>query len=205
MSPLPEASMEITAGAFQAVNEADKKLHVQFHYHPHLNQQKSAEQARPIYDDRVYVMIMVPGDKDSIVHRAAWQKDFDRFPDQYSKFLNKQDQTYGSGTPLKVIPWLSGSQIKELEFFNCFTVEQLANMADAHAAKFMGLQSLKAKAKDFLEAAKGAAPMVALREEIEKKDSELKAANEQITSLAQRLQRLEEAQAQAKVPAAQIT
>lgn len=188
---LEEASLEMTAGAFQPENDADKRLLVIFSNYPHPNKDKSATEGRPIYDERVYVMIMVPGDKESIVHRPAWQRDFDRFPKQYAKFLSKQNQECATGTPLKMVPWLTITQVKELEYFNCYTLEQLAEMPDSNAIKFMQLQKLKQQAKDFLRAAKEAAPLTALRAELDTKDSQLEAANRQIADLAKRLEALE--------------
>lgn len=188
---LEEASLEMTAGAFQAESDADKRLLVIFSNYPHPNKEKSAAEGRPIYDERVYVMIMVPGDKESIVHRPAWQRDYDRFPKQYAKFMAKQNQECATGTPLKMVPWLTITQVKELEYFNCYTLEQLAEMPDSNAIKFMQLQKLKQQAKDFLRAAKEAAPLTALRAEADEKASQLEAANRQIAELAKRLEALE--------------
>ncbi len=173
------------------MNEADKRLRVHFGYFPHLNQEKSTKEARPIYDEIVYVTIMVPGERD-VVHRPAWEKDYSRFPMQYQSFLNKKDQDAGSGTPLSVLTWISAAQKKELEFFNCYTVEQLANLADSSASRFMGIQSLKIRANDFLKAAKEAAPLLTIRAEIEKKDQELSAANNALAEQGKRIKALED-------------
>lgn len=186
-----EATFEMTSGAFQKESEADKRLFVQFGMHPHLDQEETNKQGRPIYKEKVYVMIMVPGDKDSIVHRPAWQKDFQRFPQQYQNYLNKAHQAV-VGTPLKLIPVLTTAQIKELEFFNVYTVEQLAEFPDAHAHRFMGAQSMKQLAKDYLAAAKGLAPITELRADLAKRDSQIEMLQRQIQDLADRLQEKEE-------------
>lgn len=188
-----EADYAMTADAMGGqTNEADKRLRVNFGYFPHINQTKSTEEGRPIYDEIVYVTIMVPGERD-VVHRPAWEKDYGRFPMQYQAFLNKRDQDAGSGTPLKMVTWLSAGQVKELEFFNCYTLEQLANLSDASAAKFMGVQSLKQRAKDFLVAAKEAAPLLTIRAEIEKKDQDLAAQARALEEQGARIKALEKA------------
>lgn len=171
-------------------NEADKRLRVNFGYFPQINQAKSAAEGRPIYDEIVYVTIMVPGERD-VVHRPAWEKDYGRFPMQYQAFLNKKDQDASSGTPLKSVTWLSAAQQKELEFFNCYTLEQLANLADSSASKFMGIQALKTRAKDFIAAAKEAAPLLLIRAEIEKKDEKLAAQDVALSEQGKRIAALE--------------
>lgn len=188
---LEEASMELMQAAYQTSNEADKRLLVLFSYQPHQNREKTAKEGRPIFEDREYVMIMVPGDKESIVHRPASEMDINRFPAQYQKFKNKQSQETAAGTPLKLIPMLTASQIKELEYFNCYTVEQLAELPDGNAHKFQNGQSLKKLAKDYLATAKGMAPTVQLRKELSERDNQLAAANQQLAALAKRLEKLE--------------
>lgn len=172
-------------------SEHDKRLRVHFGYFPQINQIKSAAEGRPIYDEIVYITIMVPGERD-VVHRAAWEPDYNRFPLQYAAFKNKQNQDAGSGTPLGMVTWLSAAQIKELEYFNCYTVEQLANLADSAASKFMGIQALKVRANDFIKAAKESAPLLAIRAEIDKKDAELAAANNALAEQGKRIAALED-------------
>lgn len=179
---LSEASYEMTNGAFQKQNEADQKLFVQFNYHPHKNEEKTAEAGRPIYEDRVYVMIIVPGDKDSIVHRPAYPRDFERFPKQYQAFQNKSADAI-IGTPLSSLTWLSASQVKELEYFGIRTVEHLATVNDNVAGKFHGLQSLKQRAADFVAAAKDAAPMLEMRKQLEQRDEQLAILQKQMAEL----------------------
>lgn len=182
-----EADYEMTAGAFATEDEADKRLMVQFNHHPHLDQDASAKEGRPIYKDRVYVMIIVPGDKDSIVHRPAYEADFRRFPRQYAAFKNK-DQQAVEGTPLRLVPWLTASQIKELAYFNVITVEQLADVSDNLAPNFHGLQKFKRMASDMLKAAKEAAPLTEMRSQLEQRDSQIAALQQQVSELAKKLE-----------------
>lgn len=128
----------------------DGKLHVRFYSKPKYNPDKSAEQNRPIYEDTVYVEIMMPGDKNNIVQRPALSmRDDLRFPQHYEQFLKgQQDQMVG--TPLKVLPFLSEAQVEELAYFKIRTVEQLADLSDT--VNFMGASELKQRAKKFLTA-----------------------------------------------------
>jgi len=188
---LQEASYEMTAQAFdKQSSKDDERLRVSFSTYPHINQDKSSQEGRPIYDDKVYVTIIVPGQQD-VVHRLAWRADFERFPRQYAAFKNKENQDHASGTPLKVVPWLTLAQVKELEYFNCYTLEQLANMPDSVASKFMGINGLKKLANDFVIAAKEAAPLTQMRAELDARDNALETANRQIAELGKRLEQLE--------------
>lgn len=193
MYNLQEASYEMMQSAFDKPNDADRSLYVRFGLHPHPNTERSALEGRPIFDDREYIMIMVPGDKESVVHRPVWEQDKRRFAQQYAAFKNSQSQEAASGTPLKLMPWLTVGQIKELEYFNCTTVEHLALMPDSTAQKFMQINKYKQLAKDYLKAAEEAAPLVSMRAELDARDSQLEAANRQIQELAARLSNLEKA------------
>lgn len=190
---LIEADYGVTAQALDQFNpnraNPDDRLRVQFSYFPELDQEATSKEGRPIYKEKEYIMIMIPGERD-VTHRAAWAKDYERFPRQYAAFKNKQNQEAASGTPLKLVPWLSLSQVKELEYFNCVTVEQLAAMPDSTAMKFIEIQKLKQLAKDFLQAAKEAAPLTAMRAEMDKKDNELAAMKLQIEKLTQLVEKL---------------
>lgn len=195
-----EASMEMMDVIHQKSAEADKALFVQFNLEPHHNQVRSAAEGRPIFEEREYIMIMVPGDKDSIVHRPATEMDKRRFEERYDKWKRKVGDQTQSGTPLKMVPWLNSSQVKEMEYFNVYTLEQLASLADNHAQKFIGINALRQRAKDAIQAAKEAAPLQAIRAEIESKDNELKAALQAIKDQAARIELLERAMKDGPAP-----
>lgn len=134
---------------------------------------------RPIFEDVEFVTIQIPGDKCQIndfevndAHRA-------RFAKQYRKWKAGESNTQ-SGTPLKEWPAIARSQADELAHFGIHTVEQLAAMPDGNASNVGPIQSLKRQAKDFLEAAKGLAPVAQLRAELESRDMEIAALKAQM-------------------------
>lgn len=178
-----EAPLDLTMMAFSKESEDDKKLHVMFHMHPWLNKEKSAAEGRPIYDDREYISIMVPGDATSIVDRPIMDSDKERFPQKYSAFKNRQSQEAAGGTPLSAVSFLQPAQIRELQHFNCYTVEQLATIPDGNVSKFQGIQGLKRLAIAFLEQAKGNAPITKMQKELESRDSEIAALKEAMAQL----------------------
>jgi hypothetical protein len=149
-----EADMSTTSAAFEGRAgryTEDNTLLVKFFSHSKPNATKSAEEGRPIFVDTDYIQIMQPGNKDSIVIRPATEMDRARFPDHYRKYKARVDQVPTDGTPLAEWPQITRSQAEELRFQNVLTVEQLAGMSDANAQGVMGINSLKQKARDFLE------------------------------------------------------
>lgn len=161
----------------------DSRLRVNFFMHPEQDGDLTVKEGRPIFVDKEYIQIMVPGERDIVV-RPAWQKDYERFPQQYLAFKAKKSQDAVSGTPLTVLTFLSKAQVKELEYFNCVTVEQLANMPDSTAQKFMQINKLKQLAKDYIQAAKETAPLTAMRAEMEEKDNRIEVLERQLSELA---------------------
>jgi hypothetical protein len=160
----------------------DANLYVRFFYMPHPDKKATQEQGRPIYYDREYVEIMVPGDKGNIVNRPARDMDRARFARQYRAFKNQEEQN-NVGTPLDAWPGISRAQVEELRYFKISTVEQLATVPDNIAQKFMGINKLKNRAKVFIEAAKGMAQTDEFRAEIAKKDSQINALTEAVREL----------------------
>lgn len=160
------------------------RLLVVFYMRPRRNPLKSAEAGREVHDDVEYVKIVVPGDRDG-PDRPATQRDRETYARQYAAFLANKSQDAASGTPLSSVPWLAPSLVADLHHFNCRTLEQLAAMPDTSAQKFPGILALRQKARDFIELAKGAAPMAKLREELEesrRNERELRASLEALAA-----------------------
>lgn len=174
----------------------DEKLYVVFKLMPVLQQDASTDAGRPIYEDRECIEIRVPGDRDVIV-REVQERDKFRFPRQWAAFKAGKGEAI-VGTPLDAVPWLTRSQVEELGYFKIRTVEQLAELSDAHAQKFAGIQTLKARAKDFLAAAAGAAPAEKLRAELEQRDNEIALLKRQQAEMAEALAEIRKGSADKK-------
>lgn len=158
----------------------DGKLHVRFYSKPKYNPDKSAEANRPIYEDTVYVEIMMPGDKNNIIQRPALSmRDDLRFPKHYEQFQKGQAEQM-VGTPLKVLPFLSEAQVEELAWFKIRTVEQLADLSDT--VNFMGASEMKRKAKKYLDAINGTSALVEQNKSLQAQLDEMRAMIEQMTA-----------------------
>lgn len=162
--------------------ELDASLLVKFYYKPVQDKKKTLEAERPIFEDRLYIDIRIPGERDGGFAGPATEAHKRRFPRHYEAFMKRTDDSEQEvGTPLAEWPLVTRSQVEELAFFNVKTVEQLAGMPDSGNHNFRSIVALKAKAKEWLQANQG-------KEELEAK---LEQRDAQIEELMKRVQQLE--------------
>lgn len=185
---LSEASYSDTQRAMEG-RSADDRLMIKFEIFPHPNEIKSLEAGHPVYDDREYITIIVPGDKTSVVHRPVWAQDRTRFARQYAQFEQGEEQTV-VGLPLKLWGGIKLGQAKEFEYFNVKTVEQLAEMSDGNGISIHGFQGLKQRARDYLAQAKEQQPLLQMRADMEKKDIEVAALTQQLSDLSSQVSQI---------------
>jgi hypothetical protein len=118
--------------------------------------------------------MMMPGEKNVIIREPVWDQHLKRFPQQWQQFLaGEKEQVVG--TPLKVAPFLTESQVEELGFFKIRTIEQLADLSDT-GMNFMGAQELKNAAKRFIEKTRGNDALLARIEALEAENRKLQAS-----------------------------
>lgn len=160
----------------------DDKLYVEFSREPVLHPGKSREEGRAIYEERDFVRIHVPGDKTSVIHRQVTDQDVQRFQTRYDKWKSGQSEAV-SGTPLNALPGMTPSKVEEYKFFKIVTIEQLADANDQLGQKFMSFQADKQRAKQFIEATKGNAPIEKMNEELQKRDTEIENLRTMIEAL----------------------
>lgn len=139
---------------------------------------------RPIYEDVEYVEIMVPGDKTQTVHRPVRPTDKIEYSKQYQAWKAGHDQHAATGTLLEQWPGISRAQVEELRHFKIRTVEQLAELSDGNAARMGPILALRQRARDFLERAKGNAPLEKMRTELAARDNEIETLKRQVAELA---------------------
>lgn len=200
---LGEADFSMTQRAMEG-RSADDRLMIKFEFFPHPNEEKSTLAGHPVYDDREYITIIVPGDKTSVVHRPVWAQDKQRFSRQYAAFKQGASQQ-SPGLPLKMWGGMTLGQAKEFEYFNVQTVEQLAQMADGHGINIHGFNGLKQRARDYLAAAAEAAPLLAMRGELEERDNKIESLMNALKEQGDRLEMLERKKPRRQTAAVQET
>lgn len=165
----------------QAQSEDDKRLFIQFFMQAVKNEFESDKQGRAIFNDVAMIRIITPGSRDVMVNKASavYQRRFSR---QWEQFLKQQEQQV-DGTPIEQVPFLTVSQVAELKYLNCLTLEQLAGMSDTVGSRIMGFNKMHQQAQDFLAAAKNMAPISQLRAEIAEKDNKIEVMQRQLDEL----------------------
>lgn len=160
----------------------DARLHVEFHRVPVLHPFKSQQAGRAIYEERDFVRIHIPGDKNNIIDRPVDAIDEMRFADKLAKWRAGQAQAV-DGTPLSALPTMTPAKVAEYGYFQIKTVEQLAGAADNLGQKFMSFQADKARAKAFLEVAAGNAPVEKMNAELAKRDEQIETLKTMVEAL----------------------
>ena len=154
---------------------------------------KSRQEGRPIFEDREFVRIIIPGDRRSMAVEPVGEEHKARWGRQYEAFRAGREAPL-EGTPLSEWPvsLMSPARVQELAYFNLRTVEQMAAVNDAQLQSLgMGARELRERARTWLEvAAKGAAPLeklIARNEELareaERLTRELTSANAELSAL----------------------
>lgn len=174
--------------------EGDKNLAVRFYMEAIPDDDKSVQEGRPIFKDVEFIEIRVRGDRNNVVQRPVFAEDKKRWVSAYKAFKAGEDEVT-TGTPLREWPSLPKSLLLELNHMGFRTVEDVSNASDGVCAKMAGLQHLKQRAKSWLDAAKGGAPLEQLHATVAAQANELETVKRQ----------LQDAQAELKVLGAQAT
>jgi len=187
----PIADFDHNDFELDAQNKADESLLVKFFIESVKNARKSLQHSRPIFEEKEYISITVPGSRDNI-SRPASDRDKQRFPRHYAAFKQRIELPI-EGTPLTEWPMINRSLADELAFRNLKTVEQLANLNDSNMAGLNGAQGLKQKAKKWLETTKDDTILAKLQDELSERDAKLATQAEQIASMLESIEALQAA------------
>jgi hypothetical protein len=161
---------------FEDPNAKRNKDFVRFFMQPVKNEEKSKLEGRPIYEDREYVEIMVPGNDTNRPVLRVTEIERNRYPIQYAKWkASGQAESVLEGTHLVNVPWLTRAQVEELVYFRIRTLEQLAVVSDSDCQRIVGLLELRRKAQAQLAAAKDSSLVHRLNAELEERDSKITA------------------------------
>ena len=116
-----------------------------------LNQFKSKQEGRPVYEDQTFVKIQHPGETLNIVKRPVRDDDKQRWQRQWHQFTNGTSQI-PEGIPITLLFPDKPSIAATLRGYNIHTVEQLANLsAQGMSTVGMGCQDWVNGAKRYLE------------------------------------------------------
>lgn len=131
---------------------ADTKLIIQFFTDAKQNAAETLKQGRPVFDEKTFIQINIPGDKNTEIIREAREGDKNEYSRQWKAYEEGRER-HIDGTPLSEWPLMSRSQIAELNAINIWSVENLVDLPDSGLDNIgMGARALQQKAQQFLDA-----------------------------------------------------
>jgi hypothetical protein len=115
--------------AFMATQNKPGQNYAQFYLHPVKMNKKSEEAGRDIYEDRVYVLILSPGQTKSECRRPMQERDKRDYPQAWADFQNGNKEPTVVGTPIEYLG-ISPARAKELRAVHIHTIEQMAECSE---------------------------------------------------------------------------
>lgn len=185
------------------VERGDSSLSIRFFYLPILLEKASLDSGVPKYADIEMIEFLIPGDKNSVIHRKVNNEDKIRFKDKYERFKQTAESKI-DGTPLNQFPFISAAHIKEMEYYNIYTAEQLIAIPDGNIERLgSGGREMVRKVKAYLDSAKDSSFVTKITGENESLKREMSLLKEQMSHITQNLKDSGEAQ-KAKPKIAQV-
>lgn len=151
------------------------------------NEFKSKQEGRPMFDDKVFLKKLIPGDSTFTYDQPMRPGEDEQYPTEWARFQQKRS-IESSGTPLALWPELTEGQRAEFRALNIFTIEQFANLPDSVGHKIMGLNHLRQQAKNFLSASRNAADN-SRHEEMRGQIEQMRQENERLRSMVESIAR----------------
>jgi hypothetical protein len=149
------ASMSLGTGAIDYAPH-NKGVTPVFFVESVIDHAASEKAGRAIYIDMERVRINIAGDQFSSAVHPVDTAIIDRFEEAYAKWKRK-GQVHVSGTPLVKWPLATPRFIKEMEYLNIFSVDDLAAVADVNLDRFEDGRQWRDKAAAWLRSAKDGA------------------------------------------------
>jgi hypothetical protein len=155
------------------------KMAVFFHAVQVKNNFKTEMEKRPIFEERIFLKKLVPGDSTLVIDRPMREADMEDYPIEWARFEQKKEQK-ADGTPIDAWIAINDTQKAEFKALHIFTIDQFAKLPDSAGNKIMGFNDLRAKARAFIGAAQDSQMMDKIRAET---DEKLKAQEVEMSEL----------------------
>jgi hypothetical protein len=167
------------------VDSENAGVGVRFYEDAYKNEAKSKEAGLPVFDTVDWCEIRVLAERDTVCGPVAKMSPDprQRFPEAWAKYQRDRSSEGLVGTPLREVAWLGRGEVETFKHAGVKTLEQLAAISDANVTKFPGGIALRQKAKDAIKAAKDAAPLQAMSDELAKRDVEIDSLKAQIAEI----------------------
>lgn len=162
------------------------KMAVFFHAVQVKNNFKSDVEKRPIFEEKIFIKKLVPGDSTLVIDRPVRDSDIEDFPVEWARFEQKKEQKV-AGTPIEAWTIVSETQKAEFKAMHIYTIDQFANLPDNAGDKIMGFNDLRTKARAFIAAAQDAAMFDKIRAETDAKLAQQEEEMAQLRALVTQL------------------
>lgn len=174
---------------FVGAHNPDAALVVKFYSRPVQQPFLTTREGRPIFNDVDYIQIFTPGNQLNIIDTIARPDHKARFAQQWALYqAGKVGDQQITGTPVSAWPFLTASQAEEFKALKFFTVEQIANASDEQLQRIgmtggMNPHVIRDRAKAYLSAAAGTAPIEAQAQENAELKERLAAMEKQVQAM----------------------
>ncbi len=138
---------------FKADNSG--RLVILFHAVQKHMKKASIDQNRPVFEERIHITKIVPGDTRLVIDRPIREEDKEEYADRWAHWLQTR-QNRPLGFPIESWHSISETQKAEFKARKIDTVEQFAALSDGIIQTIMGGTELRQKARVFIEAGKDA-------------------------------------------------
>lgn len=162
------------------------RLVVLFHTVQRRNNFKSLKENREVWEERIHVTKIVPGDAGLVIDRPIRESDKQEYAQQWAHWQRTREN-HMPGTHVEMWHAVNETQRAEFKAMKIYTVEQFASLPDSMAGKIMGFYELRRRAQTFIEAGKDAELVAKIKAESQEQiqalqaqlDSVMKAMREQ--------------------------
>lgn len=136
------------------------------------NEFKTAEEGRPIFEDRDMVKIYTAGDNLNVIDTYVREDHKEKYPREWANYMNKHgNDPQLVGTPIEQWPLVTQSQAEELKALKFFTVENIASASDQQLQRMgmaagMSPYAFRDRAVNFLKVSKDESEVTKHEEEL---------------------------------------
>lgn len=156
-----------------------------------LNESKSREANRPIYENHTYVKIQQPGERLNIVDRPVKDEDKRRWGGQWNDYVNGRLQV-PDGTPVEILFSNHPAIAENLKGSNVFTIEQLAKLTESAMDSIgMGARDWVNKAQAYIDSADKGKNFARMSHDLENEKANNRIMKQQLDQALAQLRALE--------------
>jgi hypothetical protein len=161
-----------------------ENLNIRFYQDKYLMGYASEQAGHPVYEDRDFIEINIPGDMNNVIQRPVTDKDKQQWAAAFGRYKEGLEPSV-DGVPLEAWARLTPAQVANYKALGVKTVENVAGMSDQVCNKVaMGAMADRTAAKAYLESAKDGALAQKQALVIERQDQTIADLQRQINELA---------------------